>query len=52
MGFMLLLYIASWKKKRTDAGILKFQFNLDLKALVVTMHNLLEIKSMLLNVSV
>lgn len=35
------------KKKITDAVILKFQFSLDLKAIVVTMQNLLEMKYML-----
>lgn len=53
MGFVLLLYVIMKKIiKITDAVILKFQLSLDLKAVVVTMQNVLEIEYMLLSVSV
>lgn len=50
----LCYYSVIMKKiiKITDAVILKFQFSLDLKAVVVTMQNVLEIEYMLLSISV
>lgn len=53
MGFVLLLYIIMKKIiKITDAVILKFQLSLDLKAVAVTIQNVLEIEYMLLSISV